>query len=621
MSPIRRSPSGVPGGLWERLAPTVRRPLPWRAPRHELLLLVLVAVATLSPVYRGSDPPRVCLSQAVLHGRLWNDSCLASSVDRSSYGGHLYSDKAPGVSLIEVPLVGALDPGPSGGMRMWGVRVLSVGIAFLACAFLVGRIGESLAPGFGGTVMVAFALGTLLAPLAATSLDEVMSAALGLGAFLLAWRGRPGLAGLAAGAAVAVTYEAGLILVALALYVALRGRRPAASFLAGAVPGLALLGAYDWAAFGAPWHLSYSYVADQFADVQGRGLFGVAVPHLFGFVEVFAGSGGLLVVSPVLVLAAYGLVLLFREHPVEAILCGAVSAAFIVVNTGYVLPYGGLSPGPRFLTPGLPFLALGLGPAFRARPRPALLATAASVVPVTALTLVWSSHQTMRQTVWGELARVPVDLGRSRFVENVTPTVLSELGPGRVWGAVLIGACAAAALAVAARGLPRAAAGRLPRVGRSLRAVLVGVACVAAVAAADVCAVLAYPYGSRTLASLPDLSTSISGSSSNSIPGGEVDFVVTASNTGTTTLTDVVLTIELPAGMQLLGPPDYKRGTGCTGTSKLVCKLDSLAGKTTTPVRLGVRLTESGTQTIGASASSSGNPGAGTSRFAVLVSA
>jgi uncharacterized repeat protein (TIGR01451 family) len=594
---------------------------PWRKPSHELLLLALVAVATLSPVYHGTDAPRVCLSEAVLHGRLSNDACLATSVDRSSYGGHLYSDKAPGVSLLEVPLVAVLQPGspatmPDFDLRLWGVRVLSVGAAFLVCAFLVGRIGEGLAPGYGGLALATFALGTLFAPLAATSLDEVLSAALGFAAFALAWRRRAGPAGIAAGAAVVVSYDAALTVVVLAAYVALQGRRPLLRFLACGMPWLALLGAYDRAAFGAPWHLSYSYVSNQYADLQTGGLFGIGVPHLFGIVEVFAGSGGLLVVSPVLVLAAYGLVLFGREHRAEAIVCAVVAAAFVLLDTGYFLPYGGLSPGPRFLSPGLPFLAVGLAPAFRARPRLTTLAAAASIVPVTALTLTWSSHQTMRQTVWGELVRVPAQLGRSRLVANLVPTVLKELGPGPAWGAALIAACAAGAFAVALRGAPRPAAMAALRL-RPTRTLAVAAACVLVVAGADVCAVLAYPYGTRTVADLPYLVTSISGSTATAAPGGEVDFVITVADTGTVQLTGVSLTIGLPDGMQLLGPPAVEQGPGCSGEPAVVCDLGSLDPGSSTAVRLGVKLTGSTGQTLHASSSSDGNPGRGSAAFAV----
>ena len=242
--------------------------------------------------------------------------------------------------------------------------MLSVGLAFLLCAFMVGRVSEGLAPGFGGIALVSFALGTLVAPLAGVSFEAVPSAALAFGVFLLAWSRRPGLAGLLGGAALLVDYESGLILVVIGAYVALRGLRPLLAFLAGLVPGALLLGAYNWAAFGAPWHLSYRYVANIWAGAQKTGFFGIGLPHRFGIAEVFAGRSGLLVASPVLVLAAFGLVWLGRTHRAEAVVAATVTTIFVLINCGYFDPYGGGSPGPRFLVAALPFLALGLGPAY-----------------------------------------------------------------------------------------------------------------------------------------------------------------------------------------------------------------------------------------------------------------
>src|SRR5262249_4775568 len=83
--------------------------------------------------------------------------------------------------------------------RLWAVRVLTSGLAFLLCAFLVGRISEGLAPGRGAAALVTFALGTIMAPVAPTGLAHDSAALLGFGAFALAWRRRPLLAGLAGG--------------------------------------------------------------------------------------------------------------------------------------------------------------------------------------------------------------------------------------------------------------------------------------------------------------------------------------------------------------------------------------------------------------------------------------
>src|SRR5262249_62189833 len=67
------------------------------------------------------------------------DECLTDAFDRARSGTHLYSDKEPGLALIELPTWLALRPGsdpahwPEFSLRLWGVRVLSVGLCFLVC--------------------------------------------------------------------------------------------------------------------------------------------------------------------------------------------------------------------------------------------------------------------------------------------------------------------------------------------------------------------------------------------------------------------------------------------------------------------------------------------------------
>jgi len=438
--------------LQRRLPP----PLPWSRPRHELALLVLVAIAALTPVYvnGAQDTSRICLTRALVHFRLSADSCLAPSfaVDKSTFAGHLYSDKAPGMSLIELPAVlatgdAAVEPRPVESLRVWFARVCSSGLAFLLCAFLVGRLAEGLAPGFGGVSLVAFALGTLIAPLAAANFEHGTAGALGLTAFLLAWRRRSGPAGLAAGAAVVVGYEAALIAVILAGYVALQGGRALAGYLLGVLPGAALLGLYDALAFGAPWHFSYRYIVGANAANQSSGFFGIHLPYLHAVREVFAGSGGLLVTSPIVLAAAAGLVLLGRRFGPEAIVCAAIVLAYLLLDCGYFLPYGGISPGPRFVIPCLPFLALGLGPAFAFRFRTTALLAAISIVATTALTLTWVSLSPDPGTIWSQLVHLPVD--PSQIVDKLSSNVVVRLGVGRTVGAVLVGLGAAAAMVVA----------------------------------------------------------------------------------------------------------------------------------------------------------------------------
>jgi hypothetical protein len=449
------------------IAPGLRRlPEPtriaWRRPRHELLLLALVAIGTLLVVHPpgAQDLSRICITRAVVHGHLSATSCLQGSNDRAEFAGRFYTDKAPGVSFLAIPAAQAVRLGPppwhAADLRLWAVRVSTGGIALLICAMLLGRTAEGLAPGWGGATLVTFATGTLAASLAVDNFDEVPAAALGFAAFALAWRRRPGWAGVLGGLAVGVEYQAGMVTALVGLYAALLGARALVRYLLGVVPGVALLGAYDWAAFGSPFHLSYRYVSAQFAAQQAGGFFGIHAPSWHATRLVLIGNRGLFVVAPVLLAAVAGLVLLWRRGlRAEALLCGSVSVAFLALELGYYDPYGGDSPGPRFFIPALPFLALGLAPAFaRWRVVTAVLA-GLSVLASTAVLLTWpaavNAAAVYRWSVWRELGLLPAHWASSELARWMQATVASRLVTGRLGGGAIVLVAALGALAIALR--------------------------------------------------------------------------------------------------------------------------------------------------------------------------
>jgi Domain of unknown function DUF11 len=303
-----------------------------------------------------------------------------------------------------------------------------------------------------------------------------------------------------------------------------------------------------------------------------------------------------------------------------------VTVMFVVSNCGYFEPYGGGSPGPRFLTAALPFLALGLGPAFAWRPRLTLAAAALSVIPTTAAILTWLSNDLPSGTIWSQLARAPFD-HHSWIAKNLSANALSALGPGRDWGALLVAFCCAGALAVGVRGMPwpqirahrraQTACRRPPR-----RVILAGVACVALVAVADGLAFTNEPYGLTDADYLlVILHTSISAPSRDSYLGGEVNFTVNVTDDGYLGAGNLLLTLNLSPGMRLVGPPAHTLGSGCTGTATITCNLGTLLAKgaETATVYFGVQITQPTDQKLTASASAVGDPHSPTETFNVSV--
>ncbi len=127
--------------------------------------------------------------------------------------------------------------------------------------------------------------------------------------------------------------------------------------------------------------------------------------------------------------------------------------AFLLLELGYYDPYGGDSPGPRFFIPALPFLALGLAPAFaRWRVATACFA-AASVLASTAVLLTWpaavNAAAVYRWSVWRELGLFVRHGSSSELAQWTQKTVASWLGAGRLGGAAIVLAAALGALFLA----------------------------------------------------------------------------------------------------------------------------------------------------------------------------
>lgn len=416
--------------------------------RFEPLVLALVALAAL-PVIGLTGPQDRTRYELTRHLVLQHTLTVERGLfDRAVFDGRSYSDKAPGMSFLAVPAYVleraagiAKAPGDwhaEGDLSLWLLRVLVSGLPFLLAVLIVGRLAEELVAGAGALTAATFGAATIAAPLGPTLFEHDTAAAFAIAAFACAWLGRSRgwavAAGLCAGTAVLFQYATALIALALLVYC---GRR-AGWFLLGVIPPALALGAYDWAAFGSPFHLSYRYVANPFAERQHHGFFGIGVPTLGGLREVLVGNRGLLVFSPVLAAAAVGLWLLWRRGDrAEALLAAVVTVLFVLLAGGYFLPYGGGSPGPRFLVPALPFLVLGLPAALARFPRPTL-----------ALALVSAALMSVDAMTWG--VRPFDDTSWIPSRNELAKTVWTWIVPNRNLGAALVLACSLAAVGTGA---------------------------------------------------------------------------------------------------------------------------------------------------------------------------
>jgi hypothetical protein len=358
------------------------------------------------------------------------DRFAATTGDKSQRDGHFYSDKSPGTSLLAVPayamysgvrhLTGGeapaieivpLDPdeaalgrAPPPGARAAGDR-LHYNVAFRVALYVarVGSVSLLAVAGLAAFFLIALELARARAPnpsprarrialastavyglatpafVYATSLYGHRPAADALVvAFAIAWlapkaRSPSPAAGAALGTAlgwaVLFEYTAAIPIAILTAWSIPRlGRQAAATMLAAGLFWALVLAAYHTWSFGGPFQTGYDHLVDpEFAEgMEVR--YGLGAPNAEIALHLLFGSyRGLFFVSPVLLMAAWGLWLV-RPTGV-ALICAALVVYYVALVSGYYMWDGGAATGPRHMLPAVPFLALGLVEAFRLAPR------------------------------------------------------------------------------------------------------------------------------------------------------------------------------------------------------------------------------------------------------------
>jgi hypothetical protein len=308
------------------------------------------------------------------------DTYHENTIDKAYYKGHYYSDKAPGLSLLAVPVYAGLDwlqnvkqQGVWDGYPLAVLTALTVSLfgAALGGLFYLLALDRAGSPALSILATIALALGTIVFPYATMFFGHVVAAFLLFAAFAAIWSVPQGqatlhlfLSGLSTGLAILVEYPSGLPAAIIALYAASKRRRlgDLLAFVGGIVPGLLILGWYNWWAFGSPFQLSYWYsIAVPTEGLMRQGILGVTAPSLDGLWILVLGPRGLLTLSPVLALAIPGVMGMWRRGwRAESLVIVAISAGLLLSTSGFFNPIGGGGPGPRFVIPALPFATLTL---------------------------------------------------------------------------------------------------------------------------------------------------------------------------------------------------------------------------------------------------------------------
>ena len=363
------------------------------------LVCVALAGATLIQTFSWNQTSHYALIRSIAHGTPHIDRFQDETGDKARDKGHWYSSRAPGLAFYTLPAYGLETAihGPTlahkskaqrGADEMvWGLTLWGAVLPGLVLLLLVRWMGERFEPGYGTAAAITLGLGTLWLPLSTLLFSHVFTACLGFGAFCLLMREREGpgnrwvlfLAGLLIGYSITAEYPLLFTGVVLGLYALSKNWRRIERgliYAAGVAIGVIPLAVYDKWAFGSFTHVAY-------ADLPRHqsGFFGIRPPSFLTFITLLFSSRGLLTLSPVLIMGVIGTVLLYRRgRRAEALVVAGIAVLYLAYNSGYYLPFGGGSPGPRFLTTMLPFLAAPMALAWRRFPAQTLALAVISLV-------------------------------------------------------------------------------------------------------------------------------------------------------------------------------------------------------------------------------------------------
>jgi hypothetical protein len=463
--------------------------------RYGWLAAIAIAYLYIFPyfprIHSANELPRAYLVKAIVEDHTFaidrQVAAWGATADVSPSGGHQYSNKAPGASLLAVPAYAAVrlvGGEPSLAATLWIGRVFAGIAPMLAFLWLLWGSLSRFAPDpdVRRLVLLAYALGSLAMTYSILFYSHQLGAICIASAWILALDvadGKRGLgamaaAGLLAGAAPLADYQAAFAAVPVAVHVLVRfrlRRRASVDAAATATPGsaevptavvvrsapgastsppmlralavaavaaalpIALLLAYHAACFGSPWRTGYD-ASTTFAVYHQRGFLGITALRW----AAFSGSlvhidNGLLALSPWWVIALPGAIALWRSGQRGAAVVGvAVAAIYVLFISSINFWRGGWEVGPRYIAAMLPFLLPAVAAQLQAwAARPLRLAVAAGAIGVAVCVYVLSSATF---PYWPDSFRHPLfDVTLRLLGDNlVAPSLGSALGVAGIAG-------------------------------------------------------------------------------------------------------------------------------------------------------------------------------------------
>lgn len=371
------------------------------------------------PLHSPNELTRIYLASALVEdGTVCIDPQIQKNggiFDISVRDGKTYSDKAPGVAFLSVPVIAAYEaltdhPTLSGKVRL--VRLVVSTLPTLLLLFWMLRFLREHIPdrGLRLALVTAYALGTVATAYSGLAFGHQLSAVVLFGLFLLIRKvplerppSIPRLMsiGVVTAFAVWVEYQNVLLLVPLAGFFVWRARRSfVRSFAfaaAGAAPLIAVLLLYHKAAYGSPFLTGYSFIASSFKEVHKQGLLGVALPKAtHAWLSFLSPAKGIFFFAPWLALVIPATIVAWRKAGSDGRVSVLIIVLYALFVSALVYPDGGWTMSQRHLVPMIPFVVMPVGLLIQRVPALRIVFAGLALASIAACTtgaVVWPHYQ------------------------------------------------------------------------------------------------------------------------------------------------------------------------------------------------------------------------------------